>query len=73
MLCGAYECDDSDRCENGGVEEERKEAKINKGELRLSYDFGPRINELIDCGYVPVEKARERADQRVTDEEERCS
>jgi len=31
------------------------------------------MKELVDCGCVPVEKGCEHADQRVTDEEERCS
>ena len=41
MFCGAYEGCDLDRCENGGVEEERKEAILNKeaGKVASQFDF----------------------------------
>jgi hypothetical protein len=43
MFCGAYEGGDLDRCENGGVEEERKEAR---GRLRLSSIFEPQMKRV---------------------------
>lgn len=48
MFCGAYEGGNLDTCENGGVEEERKEAKTNEGQegrLRLSSIFEPQMKE----------------------------
>lgn len=49
---------------------------MNDGEQPSSiFNFFEPTNERvgIDCGCVPVEKGCERADQRVTEEEERCS